>query len=251
MLLSVRSEGRKLTTLPFVPLAALATFVVTVGLAAISSRSTAAYVETDPALIAAFDPVGEGFQGVYMGQLGMVVLGVLAVSNEFANTQVRTSLMAVPGRGRFLASKAMVVALLAAVCALTVVPSAFVATQVMLGDHGLAFGDFAEAGVLGRLGGAVLYWVLLALLAAGATFIARNAVAPLAVLGAMVLALSYLLTGFTDYAELLPDQAGQLMFLDVPDPGLDLGPVQGGLVMAAWVVGVWLLAALLFHRRDA
>ncbi|WP_017590500.1 ABC transporter permease [Nocardiopsis ganjiahuensis] len=251
MLLSVRSEGRKLTTLPFVPLAVLATFAVTVGLSAIASQNTPAYLDADPALAAAFDPVEEGFNGVYMGQLGMVVLGVLAVSSEFTNTQVRTSLMAVPGRGRFLVSKALVVALMALVASLAVVPSAFVATQAALGDYGLELGALAEADVLGRLAGAVLYWTLLALLAAGATVIARNAVAPLAVLGALVLALSHVLAEFTDYAELLPDRAGQLMFLEAFEPGIGLSAVQGGLVMAAWVAGVWLLAALLFHRRDA
>ena len=250
MLRSGRAEGRKLTTLPFVPLAVLATFVVTVGLAAVSSQFHSGYLDAEPAPAAAFDPVSYGFQAVFMGQLGMVVLGVLAMSSEFTSTQVRTSLMAVPHRGRFLASKALVVALIALTVSLVVVPSAFVASQVMLGDHGLPLGGLLEADVLGRLTGAVLYWTLLALLAAGATVIARNAVAPLAVVGSLVLALSNILAGFTDLAGWLPDLAGSRMW-DPERAPVDLSAVQGGLVMAAWVAGVWLLAVLLFRGRDA
>lgn len=252
MLLDVRSEGRKLGTLPVVRLSMVATFVITVGLAALASWTIAGHLDDDPARAGLHvTPEGEGFQAVYFGQAGMVVLGVLAVSGEFVGGQVRTSLLAVPGRLRFLAAKAAVVALLAVLVALVTVPSAFMAAQLGLGDHGLPFPDVLDGAILVPMAGAVLYWVLLALLAAGCTVLARSAVAPLAILVALVLALSQFLSMVTDLADLLPDRAGALMYMEASEDTFGLGAVQGGLVMVTWVVAVWLVAAVRFVRRDA
>ena len=250
MLDTVRSEGRKLGTLPVIPTALLTTLAVMVGLAAMISVTTVGGLDDNPEWAAAFDPLADGFQTIHFGQIGMVVLGVLAVSGEYSGAQIRTSLLAVPGRGRFLASKALVVALMALVTAAVTVPVVMVATQVGLGDYGLPLADVLEADVLERMAGAALYWVLIALLAAGLTVIVRNAVVPIAVLGAMVMALSMFLATFTELAEWLPDRAGSLMYMPLENP-LDLTAVQGGAVMAAWVAAVWLVAVVLFRRRDA
>ncbi|WP_049575521.1 ABC transporter permease [Nocardiopsis sp. SBT366] len=251
-MLLVRSEGRKLATLPVVPLSMVATLVVTVGLAAIASWTIAGLLDDDPARAGLdFTPVGEGFQAVYFGQAGMVVLGVLAVSGEFGGGRVRTSLLAVPGRLRFLAAKATVVALFSALVALVTVPSAFVAAQLGLGEHGLPLSEVFDGAILAPMAGAVLYWVLLSLLAAGCAVLARSAVAPLTILVALVLALSQFLSMVTDLADLLPDRAGSLMYLESRESAYGLGAAQGGLVMAAWVAVVWLVAAVRFVRRDA
>ncbi|MBR8740396.1 ABC transporter permease [Nocardiopsis sp. MG754419] len=250
MLVDVRAEGRKLVTLPVVPLSMLATFVVTVALAGIASWSMAGLLD-DAGAGMDFSPEDEGFQSVHFGQAGMVVLGVLAVGGEFAGNQVRTSLLAMPGRLRFLAAKAAVVALLAALTASVTVPLAFTASQIALGEYGMSLSTALDAGVLTPMAGAVLYWVLLALLAAGCTVLARNTVAPLAVLVALVLALSQILSMVTDLGGLLPDQAGSLLYLTDKENAFGLDAPQGGAVMAAWVAVVWLLAAVRFVRRDA
>ncbi|MCZ9348158.1 ABC transporter permease, partial [Streptomyces sp. TRM76130] len=61
----------------------------------------------------AFDPTFISFAGMSLGQLAMIVFGVLVVSNEYSSGMIRTSLAAVPRRGAFLASKIAVAALLA------------------------------------------------------------------------------------------------------------------------------------------
>lgn len=250
-MLDIRAEGRKLGTLPMIPLAAMAVFLVTVVLAAVAGRTLVGALDDPARTVQGFTPIGEGFQAVYFGQAGMVVLGVLAVGGEFASGGLRTSLLAVPSRGRFLMVKALVVALLAGTVALVTVPSAFIATQIGLGEHGLDGAEFPTVDVVAPMAGAILYWTLLALLAAGATIWARNTVTPLVVLVSLVLALSHFLSMATDLADLSPDRAGSLLFMADHESALGLSAFQGAMVMVAWVVAVWLAATERFVRRDA
>lgn len=252
---TLRAEGRKLATLPTVGLTVVLTALLTVGVALMSGTSVGTALSDNPEMIVDdFTPEVAGFDAVHYGQIGIIVLGVLAVSSEYGNGQVRTSLLAVPGRWRFLAAKAGAVALAALLCAVVTVPAAFVTYQIALGEHGLPLGDVPGSDVPAMWAGAVLYWVLMALLAAGATLVSRSALLPLAVLVGMVMALSIFLTTLTDLADYLPDRAGaQLFTLDGQGAGppSDLSTLEGGAVMCAWVVGVWALAAWVFHRRDA
>jgi hypothetical protein len=52
-----------------------------------------------------FDPTFVSFAGMTLGQLAMIVFGVLVVSNEYSTGMIRTSLAAVPQRGTLLFSK--------------------------------------------------------------------------------------------------------------------------------------------------
>ncbi|RKS10596.1 ABC-2 family transporter [Nocardiopsis sp. Huas11] len=252
MLDTVRSEALKLRTLPSVLITCAATVAVTVGLGYVSGWSLAQAMDTDPSVIVGdYDPGRWGMDASGVGQLGMIVLGVLAVSGEYAGGQIRTSLLAVPGRLRLLAAKAAALAGAALAAALVTVPGSFVAAQAGLGEHGLPWSRMWEAPVAGHLAGAVLYWVLIALLAAGLTVVVRNAVVPLVVLVGLALAGSQLLSVATDLADFLPDRAGALMFREGADYAHDLTAVQGGAVMLAWVAAVGVVAVVLFHRRDA
>lgn len=138
MLDTMRAEGRKIGGLPVVPLMLLATVVTTVGLAAISSASMAGLLSDDPDMAGSyFTPEDQALQAVYFGQIGMVAFGALAIGGEYGGSQLRTSLLAVPARGRFLAAKAGVIALLALVTAAVTIPSAIAVTQIALGEYGL------------------------------------------------------------------------------------------------------------------
>lgn len=252
MLDTVRSEGRKLGSLPVMLLTCVATVVATVGLAAIMSWTVSSSIDSDPgAMWEGFSPEAEALQVIHFGQIGMIALGVLAVSNEYAGDQIRTSLLAVPSRGRFLTAKAAAVALMALLVALVTVPLTFLIAQIGLGDHGYPLDSMPDGPVLEALGGAVLYYILIALLAAGVTFLARSAVAPLTVLAIMVLAVSQFLSMFTDLADFLPDRAGGQMSRLEDHTATGLSALQGGAVMVAWLVAVWLVAVVVFRRRDA
>ncbi|MFE1468964.1 ABC transporter permease [Nocardiopsis dassonvillei] len=248
----LRAEADKLRTLVSVWITCLATPLLTVGLAWLSGWSVGRALENDPGmLVREVVPEQSGFDAIMYGQAGMVVLGVLAVSGEYTGGQLRTSLLAVPDRPRLLLAKATAVVLAALPVAAVTVTAAFAATQFGLGEHGYPLADVVGGPVPGALAGAVLYWVLLALLAAGLTVVARNAIVPLTVLISTVLALSFFLSMLTDAADYLPDRAGGQMFLLGGPNRTDLSALQGGAVMAAWVVLVWAAAVWLFRRRDA
>lgn len=252
MIDTVRAEAFKLRTLTSVLVACLTTAALTVGLAWLSGWSVRGALENNPGLLVGeVVPEQVGFDAVAYGTAGMVVLGVLAVSSEYTGGQIRASLLATPHRPRLLAAKAAVVASAALAVALVTVPAAFTATQVGLGEHGFALSGMAARPVSGALAGAVAYWVLIALLAAGVTVVVRNAVVPLTLLISLVLALSFYLSMLTDLADYLPDRAGAQMFLMGGPNDTELSPLGGGAVMAAWVAAVWAVAVPLFSRRAA
>lgn len=106
-----------------------------------------------------FDPTFISFAGMSLGQLAMIVFGVLVVSNEYSTGMIRTSLAAVPQRGTFLFSKIAVATGLAFVVALATSFVAFFLGQAMLGSHRASIGD---PGVLRAVIGGGLYMTLIA-----------------------------------------------------------------------------------------
>jgi ABC-2 type transport system permease protein len=120
-----------------------------------------------------YDPTNNVLQGLLLGQLALGVLGVLTLSSEFSSGSIRATFAAVPRRGRVLAAKAAVLAVIA-----------LVAGEALAFAGAVAFGAAAPAGVphppLGQLGGlrAVLlsgaYPCLIALIALGLAAVIRH-----------------------------------------------------------------------------
>jgi ABC-2 type transport system permease protein len=187
--------------------------------------------------------------GFGFGQLVLVVLGVLAVSTEFASGSVLVSLTAVPRRTRLLVAKTAVVtawclllsAVLAVVCALaartlTAVPGGVppsdpevlrilglqVAAAGLVGVLSVALGTVlrSTAGAVG-LGTALVFVLPPALALAGGAVASR-------------------------VSQGLPAlRVGEDAFLAVSTPW----PV-GMAILAAWAAGAWVLGAALLERRD-
>lgn len=88
-----------------------------------------------------FDPTYISFAGMSLGQLAMIVFGVLVVSNEYSTGMIRTSLAAVPQRGTFLFSKIAVAAGLALAVGLVTSFVTFFLGQSMLGSLRAEIGD--------------------------------------------------------------------------------------------------------------
>lgn len=111
--------------------------------------------------------------------------------------------------------------------------------------------------VIDRIGwravGAVVYWVLTALIACAVTVFTRSGIIPLALLivNSSLVSFSLLLTRVSPLARYLPDVAGaQMVNANYPAQNM-LGPLAGGLVMSAWTAGLLVVAAVVFARRDA
>ncbi|MBB5789843.1 ABC transporter permease [Jiangella mangrovi] len=233
------AELRKVLTLP-ATLAALA--VAVLGPVALA------------ALTASRDPGGSAAEAALdagpLVMVGAIVLGVVAVSSEYAaGRQIASTLAAVPRRVSVLAAKAAVVAGLVAAAAAVAFPAALLAARLVAGP-----GPDVDR-VLGRAVGGGVYAVLTALIALAITVFARGGVVPLVVLIAngSVVSVSFLLYRATPLARYLPDLAGMRMLAGEDRLAIDdaLGPVTGGLVMAAWTAALLAIAAVVLARRDA
>ncbi|MGA3603077.1 ABC transporter permease [Lysinibacillus agricola] len=219
-----------------------------------------------PAVIAALDSTAQkekiiagvstrlsevGYIGLGLGVQGVIILGVLAVSSEYltessesgGGNQITTSLTVVSSRFHFLLAKASAVTVISILLSIVAILTTVSATNLILGEYAPAF----EAS---RLIGAVCYWIFTALLAFGITVLTKNGIIPLAVLmiNSSVVTVSYLLTKVTKLAFYLPDKAGADMFMFTSDSFRT--PFTGGLIMFAWVAVLFIVAAIVFHRRD-
>ncbi|MFE5485299.1 ABC transporter permease [Streptomyces sp. NPDC056527] len=197
-----------------------------------------------------FDPIGLSFTGVQFGQLAVAVLAVLAVGSEFGTGMIRTSLAAVPRRGRLLASKLAVLGLVGLAWGLaTGLISVLAATQAL----GAELSTLPPATVARAVAGAGIYAALLAVLAGAVTFVTRRSIGALGILLPMLFLVSGILAASSrlrPLARLLPDRAG-LQLMQAHHEAGDLTPAAGGAVLLLWTAAVVTLAYVLFRRREA
>ncbi|MCY1139306.1 hypothetical protein OWR29_15005 [Actinoplanes sp. Pm04-4] len=195
-----------------------------------------------------------GYENLGIGLLGALILGVVTVSSEYTSTsddapdarQMTATLLAMPGRSRLLLAKGTALSLVVAVQGALTASATVLLTQAMLPKYAPPFEP-------ARIAAAVLYWVLLGLLAYAITLIFRNGIITLTVfiVNSSVVSVSYLLTKLTPWAAYLPDIVGAHMFLRSNPGEVHIPPVTAGLVMTAWVAALLALAAKLFARRPA
>ncbi|MFC5835288.1 ABC transporter permease [Nonomuraea insulae] len=224
---TIAAELAKLRTLP----AVLVTVGVTVLAAAALGAALAAAPSGQPltATEAALRTAG-------YTQTGLIVLGVLAIASEYAGTQARTSLTAVPVRSLLIAGKIVAYLVAAAVTALLALSAALAGALLT----GLPMGGDGAA-----LPRAAAYLVLIGLLALAVATLTRDAIAALATTLGLVLVLPPVLANAV--ADYLPGSAGARMY----QPGPGLTPQVGALVLAAWLAVALAAAILSFTRRDA
>ncbi|MEU8867066.1 ABC transporter permease [Streptomyces phaeochromogenes] len=200
-----------------------------------------------------FDPTFISFAGMSLGQLAMIVFGVLVVSNEYSTGMIRTSLAAVPQRGTFLFSKIAVATGLAFVVALATSFVAFFLGQAMLGSHRASIGD---PGVLRAVIGGGLYMTLIALFSMGVATMLRSPMLSLGILMPFFFLISAIL-GNVDatkkFGQYLPDQAGsKIMQVVTPiDDDVPYGPWGGLGIMVLWVLVAVAGGYVLLKKRDA
>lgn len=205
-------------------------------------------------------PAGIVFTAAPLGGVGAVTLGVVVISSEYAanspdaggGRQINTTLIAVPGRLAVLLAKAVVVIVLIAAAATVTLAISLGSVHALLGGAGAAN---QLRGVIARSAGVAVYWALMALIALAVTVVARSGIIPLIwfIANSSVVSVSLLLSKVMPAARYLPDLAGMRLFADssslaIRDP---LQPLTGGLVMAAWAIGLLVLSAVVFVRRDA
>lgn len=252
----LRSEWTKIRTVSSTTWTLISALVVTVGLGAgLSALYNSTFDELDEAQQATFDPTFASFSGMILGQLAMVVFGVLVVGSEYTSGMIRTSLAAVPRRGLFLFAKILVAGVLALIVGLVTGFLAFFLGQALLGVHSTTIG---EPDVLRAVIGSGLYMALIAVFSMGVAAMLRSSLLSLGILMPFFFLISQILAavpGAKDVARYFPDQAGRKILQVVPG-AMDTDPAPygawGGLgIMVLWVVAALVGGWIVLRKRDA
>ncbi len=235
----LRSEALKVLTLRSLCGTLLAVFAVTTAFSALAGVSDTSDAD--------FDPLFMALSGVMPGQIAAVAFGAMVVSSEYQGNGIRLSLAAVPQRGRWFAAKLVVVAVSALVIGLLTSFAALLAARAGLGAaaDGLTAGEQVRGVV-----GCGIYFMLMALLAAGLTTLFRSGVATLSTLIPFILVIAFVIGDAAGgVTEFLPDQAGQVAIHQTHEG--TLGPWTGLAVTAVWTAAALLAGAWRLRGRDA
>ncbi|MBF9135025.1 ABC transporter permease subunit [Plantactinospora sp. S1510] len=231
----------------------LPTFVVSVGLSLLVGFSFARSSEQQRG---GDLPLFAAFFGLTLGQLALVVFGVLVLGSEYSSGTIRATLVAVPQRGLVYLGKVLATGLLALAVAVPTVLVSFFTAQAALGRYGVSLGS---AGAPAAVVGACLHLTLLCLFALGVTAMLRGSVRSLAVLlpvfflGAQGLGNIPKVRTVTQF---LPDQTSWvIMHLAGPQDDArwarDYGPWTGVGLLVLWTAASLLGGYLVLRRRDA
>jgi ABC-2 type transport system permease protein len=253
---ALHAEWTKLRTAP-------GTVGLLVTAVALTVAVSAAAATRCPAAGCGQDPAKVSLTGVYLGQVAVAVVAVLAISGEYSSGMIRTTLAAMPRRTTVLAAKAALITGLTLAAGTPAILGSLLAGRLILPGHGFieAHGfaplSLADGPVLRAAAGSVLYLALIALLSLGAATAVRDS----AVAIGIVLGLLYL----------FPIVAGVVSDPDVQRHLQQVGPMTAGLeiqattglrslplspwaglgVLAAWAAAALLVGGLLLRLRDA
>ncbi len=252
----LKSEWTKIRTVASTIWTLVSALVVTVGVSAgLCAVLNASFENMPQEQRVTFDPTLASFAGMTLGQLAMIVFGVLVVGTEYSSGMIRTSLAAVPRRGSFLAGKLIVATALALGVGLVTSFLSFFLGQAVLGEHSIGIG---EHDVLRAVIGAGLYMAMIALFSMGVATLLRSSMLSLGILMPFFFLISNIL-GAVDatrkVAQYFPDQAGSKIMQVVPgamdSASAPYGPWGGFGIMALWSLAAVLGGYLVLKKRDA
>lgn len=230
--------------------------VATVSMAVLTAAVTAAAAPNSVSCATGCDPTKLTLSGVHLGQIAVVVLGVLAMSAEHATSLISSTLAAAPSRIRVLAAKAAVVAATAFTVGLVAVPLMLLTGQRFLTRNGFPSLSLTNGPTARAAFGTVLYLVLLALLSLGVATALRDAARSIAtMLGLLYLLplLAQIVPGETwrsSIEKLAPMRAGLAIQATTDLQGLPVAPWTGLGVLAVYALTSLAVGALLLARRD-
>ncbi|ANW18044.1 ABC transporter permease [Streptomyces clavuligerus] len=253
----LQAEWTKIRTVSSTVWTLVSAFVVTVAMGgALCALFRSGFERLSPQQQLAFDPTFASFSGMVLGQLAMVVFGVLVVGTEYSSGMIRASLAAVPRRGMFLFGKLAVATALALLVGFATSFAAFFTGQAALGS-GLRTTLGAENVLRAVLGGGI-YMGLIALFSMAVATMLRSSMLALGILMPFFFLVSQILASVPrakTVAQYFPDQAGAKIMQVVPDAlgsaHTPYGPWSGLGIMALWVVAAIAGAYLVLRNRDA
>jgi ABC-type transport system involved in multi-copper enzyme maturation permease subunit len=201
-----------------------------------------------------FDPTAMSLRGLFLSSLSIGVLGVLVTSSEYATGTIRTTLTAVPQRHWVLSAKAVTFGAVAFAVSIASAATAFFAGQAVLAGKNLGV-SITDADVLRAVVGAAFYLLAAGLLGLALGAILRSTASAISTLVSLLFVLFLLGQALpdpwnNDVTKFLPGRAGAALFATRADSSL-LSPGTAFVVLVAWLVAAYALAAVLLARRDA
>jgi ABC-2 type transport system permease protein len=204
--------------------------------------------------------------GSQIGELVLAVLGALVITGEYGTGMIRSTFAAVPKRIPALIAKAIVLAITSFVVGIVAIFGTAATIFPLLPGAKKIHPDWTDWHVIEALIGGALYLVLIALIAFCIGAIIRNSAGGIAAALGLVLVLPTLvdviggLTGATwiqNIGKILPSAAGGNLSkytgskTQVVSGLISLDRLDSGLIVLAWFVVLFVVAAVLLKRRDA
>jgi len=250
-----RYRFRHVARMEWVKLASLRSTWATLGITIAAAAGIAVLAAAGTSKTPSQDPVNSMMTGMFAGVLLAGVLGVLAVTGEYASGTIRATLAAAPRRPLVLAAKAAVFGIVTLVTGQAAAFLAFFAGRTALG-HGIAAPALSQPGVLRTilLSGASV--ALIGLLGLGLGAIIRHTAAAVTVLVSVVYA-GELFLGQLDRAidAYLPAYiVGDTLGGHTCGPGAVACPLPawaGMSVLAAYAAAALLIGGCILAWRDA
>jgi ABC-2 type transport system permease protein len=252
----VRSEWLKVRTVRSTFWTMAVVFVTMVGFGALicfAQVATWDQLSTQQQQANPVNGTASSLSGLLFGQLAMVVVGVLAITSEYSTGGIRSTLVAVPRRGRLVVAKAFVVGLMALVVGTVSSFAAFFAGQAILATKD--FHDtLGDAEVLRAVFGSGLYLAACALFGLGLGLIIRSTGGGITVAVAALFVVPPLVGVIPgrwgdEIQKFVTSNAGQVISETTVSPDR-LGPWAGYLVFTLWWLALVALGTYLLRRRD-
>ena len=245
-----RSEWSKLVSLRSTWITAAIASLITIGLSvALMAQYSGMKDYADKA--ANYLTAGSSF-----GQIAVAVLGALLITGEYSSGQIRSSLAAVPRRGRLFAAKAVVVAIFSALLGLVTVALTYLFSLPILGDKA---GSLSNPEYLGFFWGTALAFAIIGLMAMSFGYILRSTAGSISLVVVLLFVIQIPLGmasakwSWAAYAmEILPSTSGAA----AADPYnlIVTTKLDYGVVIAAgyaWAIIPMIIAYFVFSKRDA
>jgi ABC-type transport system involved in multi-copper enzyme maturation permease subunit len=261
MLGIVKSEWTKFRSSPWCMLGALAAILITPIVVVVMMSGDATLAEAVSGGGAALQStLGSGaeltslqqsliancLRATMLAQAGIVVAAAALFGQEYENSSLRTTFLAVPNRTKVLAAKWLLITIIAILAAMI---SGLLGLLVGVIQYGCNPSFFLLTKFAGLVLPATASWIILAWISAGLSVLTKSLIVPIAIMLPLLLGLSQLLHLFVEAAKFLPDLAAINLFLVPPTPTY-LDAWLGVIVQLTWAVTLGALAIHRTLRRD-
>ncbi|MGO9195884.1 MAG: ABC transporter permease subunit [Acidimicrobiales bacterium] len=257
----LRSEWTKLRTVRSTTWTLAVTVAAVVGIGALATAVTAAHWRSGGIVDRInFDPTARSLAGLFLGQIAIGVLGVLAMSAEYSTGTIRATFAAAPNRPLVLVCKAAVFGVVVLVASELLTFAAFLLGQQLL-KGSTPYATLGQPGVLRAVAGAGFVLTMVGLFALALATIIRHTAGAIAAYVGVMLVLPLILQAFPTSVQhgvikYLPLVIAENMTSTRPG-GRDFGgavlfsPWAGFAILCAYTVALLVIGGILLSRRDA